>query len=111
MAAGYTASGDALFARADVAIANARAIRARVRAGLEAAARKRVHRPHASDMRSAEAPPPAPVMPSSFLEPWWSIARTLADAGEVIREADAELDRAWHRVLPTIETPLSLFGG
>lgn len=105
-----TASDDALYARADRAIADAIALRARVRASLTAAGQRRVHRPYVEDLRPVEAPPLGPPLPSSFIEPWWSIARALADAGEIIRQADRELDLAWHRILPSIETPMNLFG-
>ena len=106
-----TASEGALFARADRAVADAAAIRAGVRADLAAAGQRRVHRAHADDTRPSEVPPLGPTLRSSFLKPWRSTARTLADAGEMLRTADRGSDLAWHRVLPGIETPLGPFEG
>lgn len=108
MAKTYILSGEALLARADRAIADAVATHAEVQVGLIAAGLRRPCRPWAGDLRPAK--PELPSLPSleAFLEPWWSVARSMNAVHGIIREADAELERALHRVLPTVETPLAL---
>ena len=103
MAAGYT---DPLLARADKAIADAIATRKDARAGLIAAWHRRPYRPHPHERPS----PPDALEPMDWgaLEPWWSVARTLGSASEVVRTADLEQEREWQRILPTIETPSAL---
>ena len=111
MAAGYLASGDALLARADRAIADAIAIREEVRAGLAKANRRYPCRPWAGDPRPSTAPTLKPWPLNPFLDQWWTTASTLNAAIDILKEADHELDAPWHRVLPTIQTPLALVQG
>lgn len=106
MTAGSTTSGDALLERADRAIADAIATRAEIRAGLaEAAGRMPCRPPRRVALQRPKHPEP---LPWGHLDPWCALARAMACADEIVRETDAELERAWREVLPTIETPLAL---
>ena len=111
MAVAFTTRGDDLIARADRAIASARATRDEVRAGLAAAGRRSPRRPWAGDPVPAKPSPAALPSLDSLVEPWWSVAQTLSVARAIIGEADHELDVAWRHVAPMIETPLALVRG
>lgn len=106
-----TASEDALFARADKAIADAIVIRAEVGASLAAARLRRPTGPLIERSAASEATWLKLSAAPGWLDVWCSVARAFADAGEIVWEPDAELERAWQSILPTIQTPLTLFQG
>ena len=110
MPADRIASRTDLIERADRAIADALTTRTEVRAGLVAAGRRRPHRPWAGDAPPCGVPPLGPLLPDGFLEPWWSVARSLGAAGDVLRAADEELERRWRRCAPAIRTTSILSG-
>ena len=111
MALKRIASDDALLARADRAIEDAIAARAEVRAGLAAAGQRRACRPWAGEPRPSMPQALKPWPRDPFLEPWWTMAPTLAAALRTIWEADHELEVVWHRAQPMIQTSPALVRG